>query len=329
MDSFELNKIAGAVLATALLVMVLSITSEMIYEPTDLRENGYVIAVNEGEGHGGTAEAAASTVAPIAVRLQTADVAAGQATAKKCQACHTLEKGGPAKVGPNLYGIVGNDAAHMPGFKYPDAMIQEHAAGMTWTFAQLDKFLTSPRADIPGTLMSFAGLKKPDDRANVIAYLRTLSDSPVPLPEPQPATALPPPSATSEVPSIAARLESADVKAGQATAKKCQACHTLEKGGPAKVGPNLYGIVGTDAAHMPGFKYSDAMMQEHAAGVTWTFAELDKFLTSPKAEVPGTRMSFAGLKKPEDRANVIAYLRTLSDSPVPLPEAQPTESTKK
>ena len=193
MDSFELNKIAGAVLGTALLVMALSITSEVIYESAEPEQPGYVIATAEGEagdhaaagGPGGAAD-----VPPIAVRLQTADATAGQNSAKKCQACHTFDKDGPAKVGPNLFGIVMNHAAHMEGFKYSAAMTEEEAAGMQWTYEELDQFLANPKGDIPGTAMAFAGLKKPDERANVIAYLRTLADSPVPLPE-APAAAAP------------------------------------------------------------------------------------------------------------------------------------------
>jgi cytochrome c len=183
MDSFEFNKIAGAVLGTALGVMALSIISEIIFTPAVADPPGFVIAVTEGGGEGGGGGGGGGgTVQPIEVRLQTADVKKGANSAKKCLACHTLEKGQPAKVGPNLYGVVGGPAAHMEGFKYSEAMLKKHAEGLMWTFENLDHFLTSPKAFVPGTAMTFAGLPNPAERADVIAYLNTLSDNPLPLP---------------------------------------------------------------------------------------------------------------------------------------------------
>jgi cytochrome c len=202
MDSFELNKIAGAVLATGLGVMALSIVSEAIYAPAEAEKPGYVIATG---GDGGSGEGGASggssggeQVASIDERLQTADVAKGATSAKKCLACHTLEKGQPNKVGPNLWNVVGSPIIHPDnGFKYSQAFEDKNKEGFTWTFEHLDGFLTDPRGYIPGTAMSFAGLKKPDERANVIAYLRTLADNPVPLPA---ATAQAPAPADSAAP---------------------------------------------------------------------------------------------------------------------------------
>jgi cytochrome c len=205
MDSFELNKILGGVLGTALGVMALGIVAEAIYAPAEPEKPGFVIAVAESEGHGeaGGAGAEAAAVPPIADRLQTADAAKGMTVAKKCQACHTFDKGGAAKVGPNLYGVVGGPVAHMAGFKYSAAMLDHKAKEPTWTFEDLDHFLAAPKKFIPGTAMAFAGLPKADERANVIEYLRTQSDSPLAKPA---ATAEAP--APAETPAPAADGES-------------------------------------------------------------------------------------------------------------------------
>src|SRR5262245_22418847 len=180
MNSFELNKILGAILGTCLILLALNIGAGAIFAPEKPSKPGYNIAVKE-PSEGEKAGAPKEPEQPIEALLAKASVEKGQKAAKQCQACHTFEKGGPNRVGPNLWNIVGSPRGEARGgFNFSAAM---KAKGGTWTFDELNKFLTNPRGYIPGTAMTFAGLPRGEQRADVIDYLHTLSDSPLPLPK--------------------------------------------------------------------------------------------------------------------------------------------------
>ncbi|MDE2361805.1 MAG: cytochrome c family protein [Hyphomicrobiales bacterium] len=178
MMNMEVNKMAGAVLGSLLAVMALGVFSDAIYAPDAMKKPGYDLPAAQEGG----AEAAAKPAAPaqpLPVLLAKADAQKGQADTKPCTTCHSFDKGGAAKIGPPLYGVVGRPKGSVAGFGYSDGM---KAKGGDWTFDDLNQFITSPKAYVSGTKMSYAGEADAEKRADIIAYLRTLSDNPVPLP---------------------------------------------------------------------------------------------------------------------------------------------------
>ena len=179
MNLYEINKMAGALFAAALLLMVINEVGNILVKPTELEKSVAGIEVGGGAGEKAESSDAKAEDSPsLGAILAAGDAEAGKKVAKKCAACHSFDKGGKAKIGPNLYNIPGKDIASAD-FKFSAAL-----AGIegNWSYENLDAFLSSPKTFAKGTKMSFAGLKKATARADMIAYLRQSADSPPALP---------------------------------------------------------------------------------------------------------------------------------------------------
>ena len=177
MSPFEWNKIFGAVLGSLLIVTAIGHIGNELVHKTDPETRGFQVEVAEDQpSSSGPVKKEIESVLPL---LTTASVDAGAKVFKKCAACHTVDKGGAHKVGPNLWNIINANTASKDGFVYSEAL---KGLNNNWSYEELNKYLYKPMKYAPGTKMSFVGLKKVKDRANVIAYLRSLSDNPAELP---------------------------------------------------------------------------------------------------------------------------------------------------
>ena len=187
MAFFEANKIVAGLLTAGVVALGSSFVADLIFEDKELEENAYQIAAVGVMEEPASDAAPASTMAEAAPEMSLAsllggaDPAAGEKVAKKCKACHTFERGGANRIGPNLYGVLGRLIASHDGFKYSDALQAKSAEA--WDYEGLDAFLASPKTWAPGTKMSFAGVRSPEDRATLLAYLRQQHANPPPLPE--------------------------------------------------------------------------------------------------------------------------------------------------
>ena len=178
MHAADFNKTALAALGSILFAMLLVAFSNLVFAPQRPAAPGYALPTSAAPSEA-PAAAAAPPEEPLPALLAKADAKKGAQDAKICTTCHTFEKGGAAKIGPPLWGVVGRPIASLPGFAYSDSV---KALGGDWTYEKLNDWIKDPRAIASGTKMAFPGEKEAQHRADILAYLQTVSDSPVPFP---------------------------------------------------------------------------------------------------------------------------------------------------
>lgn len=216
-DELRWNKIFGGILGAVLLLLLVRTGAEVLFATKTPKTPGYAIAVAEGAGGG--AAAAVETPPDWGTDLAKADVAAGEAVSQKCASCHNFANGGPNQTGPNLWGVIGRKPGSHPGFAYSSAMTDFSGKTAAWDYQHVYEFLAGPQNYISGTKMSFVGLKKKEDRINLIAWLRQQSSSPAAIPAPSPAAAAAPAAATAAPAADAAKPAAAPADAKPAEAK--------------------------------------------------------------------------------------------------------------
>jgi cytochrome c len=181
-QDLEKNKILAAILVAGIVAMLAGFVAKQLVHPHPLEKAVLDIDTSALEAANAGGDAAPVGPEPILGLLAKGDAKKGEMLAKACLACHSFGKGEPAKIGPNLYGIINNKQAHMDGFPYSDAIKDLGAKGGHWSYTNLNKFLWKPQSYAKGTKMTFPGFKKAEDRADVIDYLRTDADSAPALP---------------------------------------------------------------------------------------------------------------------------------------------------
>jgi cytochrome c len=239
----------------------------------------------------------------VLARVAAADANLGWSYAQRCVGCHSisLERQGVAapQIGPSLVDVAGAVIGAVPGFDYSAAFVALRDAEMTWTAARLDAFLADPAAVVPGTAMTSGAIADAQARADLIAFLTQLADR----------TGI----AGLGTTDIAAQIDQANSALGETFATaRCGGCHRFGENDEPFVGPNLFNVVGRVVGGDPQFSYSPALEALNRDGEIWSLESLDAFLRSPSVAIPGTRMGFTGIPGASDRANVIAFLRSLS-----------------